>query len=164
MPYALFVQLLLLMLTVAASPTPIIYIGRHLARSPAHYNAEGLNYDFAWRTPRNLKLNIAVLAGLAIAGVVIYRELPPGIITPIMALSFVIMAPFVAWSIHSVVTGLQTGRITAITRGVHFKAERAISARHFWLVVGWNAFVGLLWLLPLPVAYAFILPTFPRLN
>ena len=164
MAYLLFIQLLLLMFIVAASPVPIAYILRHLTRSPAHYITEGMDYEFGWRTTQNLKLNIAILVGIAIAGIVIARALPPDIINPIMILSFFGMTLFVAWSIYSVVTGLQNGRITLMAKGVHFEAERATNAKHFWRVVGWNSFFGLLMLIPLPALYAFYLPTFPFLS
>jgi hypothetical protein len=132
-------QVWLLLFIVVGSAISLLYLSRHLTRSPARYNPPGHDDDFSWRTARKLKLHLAALAGFAIAGVLVARGFPPGTFGP--SIPFTAPALLAAWAVQSVIDGLRTGRIQVMDGGLP-ETVYENNPMNFLLVIIVNLFIG----------------------
>lgn len=136
-----------LMIALAAKAyAPASYIIRHWMHSPAKRDITQPPEDFSWRTSRRLVVQSAVLAALAALAVAIFTPAAERFARSpeFWPLVILLIGGVASWT---VLRGIQVGRISPIVRGVSETFQRTTQPKRFWASVGWNAFLGLAFLL-----------------
>ncbi|WP_116089575.1 tetratricopeptide repeat protein [Sphingomonas crusticola] len=147
MPHIIPLQVWLLITLAAFGLLPARYVWRYLAHSGSARDLMRPPEALEWRSTRQFRVSLAILAGLAGLAVFIFTPAAARLgrqLTQSPLLVPILLGGVGGFALFEVWRGLTTGTIEPMSRGTLGPYQRATQPKRFWISLGWNAMFGAL--------------------